>query len=118
MQNSSVYTKTLYSTIFGLQGELNLANLLGKKWVYKNHTQIQNQARGLRIINGQLWCCHEDGITIFNEQLEKELPIKKGEMGECHDVAQHKDNGDTIIAAQYGLYLLADTGKLLQRSFH
>ena len=100
-----------------LQVRLDPAVLADKKWVkIQVSVNIPKLPRGLRIINKQLWCCHQNGITAFNENLDMVRTIPGGEMGECHDVAQDNDD-DILIAAANGVYLLAaaGTGKPLPR---
>ena len=92
----------------GLQVALNLMNLTDKKWVKHSDVKVPTPTRSLRVINQQLWCCHRDGITVFDQDLQQQRIMPSGKMGECHDVAQ--SNGDILIAAENGLHLLEETG--------
>ena len=101
-----------------LQVKLDPAALADNKWVQvQPSVNIPKLPRGLRIINKQLWCCHQDGITAFNQNLNIVRTIWRGAMGECHDVAQDDGDDDILIAAANGVYCIhaaADTGKLLK----
>ena len=83
-------------------------NLTDKKWVKHSDVKVPTPTRSLRVINQQLWCCHRDGITVLDQDLQQQRTIPSGKMGECHDVAQC--NGGILIAAQNGLHLLEETG--------
>ena len=75
-------------------------------------TLPQRVGGAIRVIKQQLWCCHDDGVTVFDEHLQPQSKVPGGAMGACYDVAQ-LENGDVMIAAEYGLYVLDTSGEPL-----
>ena len=88
-----------------LQTTPTLTNLIGLTWTDVLKADVPESTHALRIIKQELWCCHKDGITLFDDQLRQLRVIQCTGVGECHDVAE-LSNGDVIVAGSGGLFKL------------
>ena len=80
-------------------------------WVKQAETELpEDEPKSLRVINQQLWCCcGDEGIVIYDSELQQQRTIPAADMNEVFDVAE-MSNGDVVIAARNGLYHIHSGG--------
>ena len=93
---------------------MTLEHVSAKQWVGQQLTELTSENLNLRVINQQLWCCCGNaGILVFDSELQQQQQqhtIPAAKMGYVFNAAE-MSNGDVVIAADDGLYLISD-GKL------
>ena len=90
---------------------MTLEHVSAKQWVRQQVTELTSENPNLRVINQQLWCCCGNAeIVVFDSELQQQRTIPAAKMGYVFDAAE-MSNGDVVIAADDGLYLISD-GKL------
>ena len=88
-----------------------LLMLANKKWSKTIQYQLQAFPYSIRSINGELFCCHIEGLTIYDANFRPVHAILKDDMGSFYDVAATGD-GNFIVAAENGLFNVNREGRI------
>ena len=84
--------------------------LANKKWSKTIQYQLQAEPWSIRSINGELYCCHSKGITVYDTKFKPVHAILKDDMGQCYAVASTGD-GNLIVAADNGVFYINREGR-------
>ena len=99
-------------------GGESLALVSTRRWRRHHSADVPcNYVKCLRLINGQLYQCHDSGITIYSTGLERVRTIERGDMGRVFDAAGVRV-GQLVAAAENGLYHLSASGKSFRRMMY
>ena len=101
--------KLVFKSAASGSGE-SLALVSTRRWRRHHSADVPSCTRCLRLINGQLFQCHNSGITIYSTALERVRTIQSGDMGDVFDVTGVQ-RGQLVVAAWNGLYHIYASGK-------
>ena len=78
----------------------SLACVIDKYWIQHGQKQI-DIASNVRVIEQNIWLCHNKGITVFDANLRQLRRVKMSD--DARDVALMAD-GKLVVGASNGLY--------------
>ena len=84
--------------------------LAGKRWTKKLQHQLQAYPNSIRAINGRLYCCHNEGISIYDSNFSPIHAISKQGIGYVRDVVGLWGT-DLVVACEKGLFHINHCGK-------
>ena len=102
-----------------MQFSMELESIILNSWTFEKSVNIPAPPNALRRINDTLWCCHNDGISVFDENLQRIHDIPQGNFGMVFDIAQLPRHAETIndnyhmdafVAADHGLFFHSAQG--------
>ena len=84
-------------------------NLIDKnlKLVDTVNTSNWNWNWSIKTIGDEIWCCHSDGISVYDDTLH---PLRQLKLGPTHDTAL-LSQGHNVIAGEDGLRIVLESGK-------
>ena len=85
-----------------------MTELLNAKFQDETTKPLTHFPNGLCLIRGELWCCQDDGIGVYDLHLNALRTISRDEMGHVYGAA---DTGDGMVVATHkGLYAMSYSG--------
>ena len=100
----------MYTFLHFLLKDKTLMDYAEKKWTKKLQHQLQACPNSIRAINGRLYCCHNDGISIYDSSFTPIDAILKQDMGYFYDVVPLWGT-DLAVACDKGLFHINNDGK-------
>ena len=106
-----ICTRYMYTCLYFLFKDKTLMEYADKKWTKKLQHQLQSIPHSIRAINGRLYCCHNDGISIYDSNFTPIDAILKQDMGCFFDVVGLWGT-DLVVACEKGLFHINHGGKI------
>ena len=88
----------------------SLEQVSERQWRRQHSVSVPGYPHCLRLIQGQIYQCHYEGITVYTADLKVVRNILMGEMGLVNDVAA-APGGELVVGADNGLYHVTASGE-------
>ena len=97
---------TLIFFVIQVHGCLNLTKQLRQEKV----AQIGKYVWSLRVINDELYCCTDNSIEVYSQDMQLQRSITSSSGGWFRDVAE-RDTDHVFVATHKGLFVFTKSGK-------
>ena len=88
----------------------SLACVIDKYWTQHGQKQIEYIASNIRVIQQNIWVCHNRGITVFDANLRQLRRLPMSDI--AYDVALMAD-GKLVVCASNGLFEASEDGEYI-----
>ena len=89
----------------------SLSRLPSRTWTWRKEAHVPACILStVRVIHGKIWVCHEDGVTVYDEDLQLSRTIPENGLGWVRDIAAPAGD-ELVIAALTGLYHMTGDGE-------
>ena len=89
--------------------------IVGRKLKQVKTIKASNLPLSLKLIDGEIWCCQEDGVSVFDTKL---TPVRRMNTGYTHDVALLPGGNIVIVVGSLREMSKSGTEKLSLKTFN